>query len=243
MLRGLYNATASLDAAAQAHDVVANNLAHASMPGYRRRVVTQESFDQMLGQSSGARTSPSAPRPMRVASHVVFSHGQAQYTGNSLDVALDGDGFFTFQGPKGPVYSRNGVFHKNADGSLLSSGGLAVLGSGGPITLPATYANLMIRDDGTIIVDGSEVGKLQIAHFQSPTQLVPVGTTLFEAPPGVQPGDGSSTVSQGVRESSNVEIVTELVQMILGMRQYEASQRILKAISEAVQLSTSPQAG
>jgi flagellar basal body rod protein FlgG len=242
LIRGLYSAAGSLQAAEQHHEVVAHNLAHANVPCYRRRIVVAESFDDAL-----TRTATGEPRPgvggQTTSVHTVFEPGDLQFTGNSLDLALRGDGFFVLRGPDGPVYTRSGVFQINGQGVLQSASGLPVSGGGGEITIPPGAAQLTVQSDGAVAADGAEIGRLELAHFKDPSVLVPVGTTLFQAPPGVRPEDGTSTVHQGYREGSNVAVVDELVGMIAGMRQYEASQRALRAISDAIEQNTHPQAG
>jgi flagellar basal body rod protein FlgG len=243
VIRGLYNSAAAIDAATLNHEVVAGNLAHASMPGFRRRTVTVESFDQALSQASAGQPGATPSPPLSVKSQVVFDPGEIVFTGARLDVALRGNGFFVLEGPNGPLYTRNGVFQVSGDGELQSTGGLPVSGTSGKVSLPSGAGEVTIREDGSILADGTPVGQLQIANFDDPSSLRQVGTTLFDAPPGVRPGEGTSTVHQGFRENSNVEVVTELVQMIAGMRQYEAAQRVMRAISDSIQQNTNPQAG
>ena len=243
MIRGLYSSASSLQVAEQAHEVVAHNLSHASVPGYRRRIVVSEPFDQALSQASAAGPGASSVGTPTTTVHTVFEPGDLHFTGNTLGLALRGDDFFVLKGPNGPLYTRNGVFQISAEGVLQSTGGLPVAGSGGDITVPAGTSQITVRPDGAVMADSAEIGRLQLAQFKDPRVLIPAGATCFEAPPGVRPGDGSSTVHQGYREASNVAVVDEMVQMIVTMRHYEAAQRALRAMSEAIQHNTRPQVG
>ena len=242
MIQGFYSAASALDVASRNHDVVAQNLAHANMPGYRRRTIAFQSFEQALSAAypNGTRTT-SSPQVSRV--RTVFEPGNYQITDAPLDLALQGNGFFVLQGPQGPLYTRNGVFTLNGEGELRSMDGLRVAGTGGTITIPPGARIITVREDGAVNADGAEVGRLEIAEFQNPNVLRPVGTTLFEAPAGVQLQPGTTTVQQGFRESSNVQVVDEMVQMIAGMRHYEAAQRALRTLSDAIELDTNPQSG
>lgn len=240
MIRGLYSAATALDAGSQNQEVIAHNLAHANVPGYRRRGLAFETFDRALAQASPKFAD--AGLGTRVAdAYSGFEPGTIAFTGDPFDLAIEGDGFFVLQGPNGPLYTRNGTFTLNAQGGLQSRDGRPVLGTGGPITVPTTTAAINVLPDGTIQANGASVGRLQLARFPNPSVLVPVGTTLFESPDAVPTEAGAGTVRQGYREGSNVQVVNELVTMIMTMRHHEAAQRALRAISEAVQQNTRPQ--
>jgi flagellar basal body rod protein FlgG len=223
------------------HEIIAANLANAGLPGYRRQVTTIESFGQILQASRGHHGASTGVQTNLTRTD--FTPGQLQHTGRPLDVALRGDGFFVLEGPRGPVYTRNGVFELNGSGELRSMSGMAVRGSGGRITIPPDASQIIIRPDGSIVAGNGEVGRLEIAHFKNPHDLIRVGESLFEAPAGVRSEPGNTTVDQYYRESSNVSVVSEMVQMIAGMRHYEASQRALRTIAESIQLNTRPQSG
>lgn len=243
MIRGLYSAAGALQMAERNHEVVAHNLANANMPGFRRQVVAFESFGQSLSSASTQRVDGSAIGSPIPHAATVFEPGELLFTDKSLDLALKGDGFFVLDGPNGPLYTRNGVFELNGQGELQTIGGLPVSGTGGRITIPPGTAQITVREDGTVVADNADVGRLKLATFKDAAALVPAGTTLFEAPAGVRPDDAQATVHQGYRESSNVQIVDEMVRMIAGMRQHEASQRALRALSDAIEQTTRGQAG
>src|SRR5690606_18333369 len=117
-----------------------------------------------------------------------------------------GDGFFVIEGENGPLYTRNGSFHLDADGQLVTIDQLPVLGTTGPISIPsnAAFSSLHIAHDGTVSADGQEVGRIRVADFADRQQLRQVGATLFEAPPDVEPFDVETSMLQGTREGANV---------------------------------------
>jgi flagellar basal body rod protein FlgG len=243
MLRGLYCATTALSAADNNQDIIAQNLAHADVPGYRRQGVTFETFDRALAQVDPNRELSEQDQygtaPSRLYNN--FETGPMQVTGNPLDLAVNGDNFFVIQGPDGPLYTRNGSFTLNSAGQLQTRDGRLVSGVAGPITIPPDTTQLMIATDGTVSADGAAIGQLRLARFPDPTILERVGTTLFQAPARVQPQAGNGTVLQGYREGANVQPVVEMVSMMAGMRHFQASQRALRTLSESLQLSTRPQ--
>jgi flagellar basal-body rod protein FlgF len=242
MIRGIYSAATALDAAQQNHDAVSENLANATMPGYRRRGLAFESVERALQEANQPQTGTSILGTHVAQEYTGFEAGPLQDTGNPLDVAIDGNGFFVLQGPNGPLYTRNGTFKINANGELQSQDGLPVKGADGPITVPTNTVKISIGRDGTILADKTQVGKLDIQSFADPSQLERAGTTLFTAPAGVQPQTGGAiSVHQGYRESSNVQVVNEMVAMIAGMRHFEAAQHALRTVSETMQLNTRPQ--
>lgn len=243
MLTGLYSAATGLNASERLHEVVAENLAHVADPGYRANVV---SFRSMDGRASNSAAAPSARGSGVLAEELTtdFTVGPMVHTGRTLDVAIMGDGFFVVQGPKGPLYTRNGVFFLDAAGTLVNSTGMPVQGRGGPIILPPDVSTeeISIGRDGSVTARGSQVGQLQTAVFADDKSLVRAGTTLFSAPAGVSSEDTTVAVLQGSREQSNVSAVHELVRMIVGTRHYEAAQRALSALDQAISQNTKPQA-
>ncbi len=211
-------------------DVAAQNLAHAGKPGYRREIVQ---FDASGGADDFVGPS--------VSVHADQTPGGFEQTGNPLDVAIGGSGLFVFDGPNGPTYSRSGVFRIGSEGQLVTSEGFAVQGQGGDITLPSGIADLQISGDGRILANGSEVDQLRIVEFADTSKLQRVSGCSFAAPKGVDPTEVEQPdIRQGVREMSNTSAVQEMVQMTTGLRQFEATQRALRAIGDAIGLTTRP---
>ncbi|MEX2288671.1 MAG: flagellar hook basal-body protein [Planctomycetaceae bacterium] len=245
MVPGLYSAASGLDVAALNQDVIARNLANSDVPGFRRGQVSFGSFEGALGQFGGVSVGTSTPGTTDAVMHTDFAPGSFQHTGNPLDVAILGEGFFVLEGSSGPLYTRNGVFHLSAEGQLVSGSGLPVQGGGGPITIPkeAPLSTVRIMSDGSVSANGVQVGKLQIVDFSDKDQLTSVGTTAFSATNSSAAQPVASIVEQGSRELSNVNAVEELTRMIINMRLYEAAQRALNSISSAIEQNIGTQSG
>lgn len=229
MIRGLYSAAGGMSATAQQQDAIAHNLSHAVKPGYLREMIR---FD-----APGPQSQIQAPA---TSLHTDFSPGTMQFTGNSLDLALEGPGFFTVEGPTGPVYTRNGVFQLNEAGRLVTMEGLPALGTAGPIDIPYGTATIEVLSTGAIIADGVEVDQLRVVSFADPAVLQRVGTSYFQAPLNAPTAPVVPDVFQGYRELSNSTMVQEMVQMIAGVRHFEAAQRALRAIEDAIAFNTRP---
>ncbi len=234
MIQGYYSAATAMRTALQNQDVLASNLAHANVPGYCREGLAFESFAAFADPSGG--TAPPPLHGAKTSQHfTTFSAGEHQYTGNPLELAIQGEGFFVLDGPNGPLYTRNGQFQIDGQGELVSHSGLPVRGANGPLRIPANAAKITVGLDGTVSADKTEIGQLRLVSFADASQLTRAGTTLFEAPRGVEPGTSTASIRQGYREGSNVQVVHEMVQMIAGMRQYEAAAKALRSLSDAAQ--------
>ncbi|MCP4784347.1 MAG: flagellar hook-basal body protein [Fuerstiella sp.] len=236
MISGLYSAATAMDAAATRHEASAANLANAHMPGFRRRVVAQSSFENPV--ANGQNTSLMA-QPLGTEGEIKldFTEGVSKQTGRNLDFALRGDGFFAVEGPAGPLYTRNGAFQVNEDGDLTTVDGLLVRGVNGTITLPPTTSQeaVMVDNQGRFTANGLEFGQLETVQFADNSFLNPVGASLFQAPNNITPEDSEVVVEQGAVEQGNVSYMDELVNIMVASRQYEAAQRVLRAIDEAIE--------
>jgi flagellar basal body rod protein FlgG len=240
MFRGLYSAASALDAAGRAQEITAHNLAHVSTPGYRQRGVAYETFDRVVNQTLEQTGDIVGTRLAQGYSD--FRVGPMQQTGNPLDLALsDADRFFAVSDSNGRVlYTRDGAFHLNSQGQIVSTGGYALQGETGPLAIPPTASEINIAADGNVTADGQPVGRVRVVQVGNLKQLVPVGDTLFDAPQeaGVQPTGGR--VLQGYREGSNVNPAEAMTGMVIAARFYDATQRALRTIAETVQLNTRP---
>ncbi|QEL13790.1 flagellar hook-basal body protein [Limnoglobus roseus] len=242
MFRGLYSAASALDAASQAQDITAHNLAHVNTPGYRQRGVAYETFDRVLGRTQDPTGDIVGTRLVQGFSD--FRVGPLQQTGNALDLALgEPDRFFVVTNPttNQPMYTRDGSFHQNPQGQLVSTSGYLLQGEGGaPIKVPQGTSNFNIALDGSITADGAPVGQLRVVRVGNTKELTPVGDTLFSASENAGVQAVPSRVMQGFREGSNVNPAEAMTGMILASRFYDATQRVLRSIAESVQLNTKP---
>lgn len=223
---GFYAACAGLAAQTQALELVANNLANLGTSGYRGQ---QATFRSLVAGGGGILRNPlnAAVNEFGVlgGSRVDLTSGSLAATGNPLDLAVAGSGFFVVQSAVGLAYTRNGGFHVTPTGQLVTAQGEAVLGQQGPITLPS--GAVTVSSDGTVSVDGNVVEQLRLAEFSPNTNLEAVGNSLYAAPAGSALAPASSTVKQGMLEDSNVSPVEGVVQLITIQRNAEMLQRAI----------------
>lgn len=225
-------------------DVLANNLANASTPGFKKDVAVSESFSSMLVQRLGEVQETSQGRspvpPITIgglgtgaaiaAISTDHSPGTLYFTGNQTDVALRSDGYFSIETPQGVLYTRDGTFHLNAEGRLVTADGYPVLGKDGYIEPKGEFT---INEDGEVLADGQVVDVLQIVRFEEPRQLTKVGENMFQAPEGVTGEEVQNPqIMQGYLEASNVNAVGEMVDLITVVRAYELSQKAIQAEDE-----------
>lgn len=228
MLRGLYSGATALHALERQQALIASNLANLQSGGHRRAVLAMEERLNDRGQSKPGT---------RVASEGLdFSAGTIQ-PGGALDFAINGDGFFQVSDGQNNYFTRNGSFHRTAEGALVNDDGMAVLGTGGPITIDPTIAvsSLQIGEDGSINAGGQTLGQLALTSFANNRDLIPNGQVYFQAADGQTTVPSEGRVMQGKLELSNARPVTELVSLIITSRMFEAAQKSIRTISETVQ--------
>jgi len=248
MIRSLWIAKTGLDAQQTQLDITSNNLANVSTSGFKRaRGVFEDLLYQTLrqpGASSSATTQvPSGlqigtgVRP--VATERIFTQGNLTQTGNSLDIAVQGEGFFQIQLPDGTVgYTRDGAFQKDSQGQIVTANGYPLSPA---ITIPSNALSISIGTDGvvTVLQTGSptpvQVGQIQLASFVNSGGLQSMGQNLFletassgTATPNTPGTNGVGLLNQGYVETSNVNVVEELVNMITTQRAYEINSRSIQ---------------
>ncbi len=212
-------AASGLRARMESLDLLANNIANASTGGYK----ADREFYSLYAAPETAGNDPSSTMPLIERPWVDHAQGILHTTGNPLDVALSGNGFFAVNGPSGPLYTRNGNFRLATDGKLTSSDGYPVRDpQGAPLTVQGTRP-LEISSDGTVTQDGVVVGKLEIVDFTSTAGLSKQGSNYFRVTdPAVLPGAASgTTVEQGHLEASNTGTAESAVRLVSVMRQFE----------------------
>ncbi|MBV9550725.1 MAG: flagellar basal-body rod protein FlgF [Alphaproteobacteria bacterium] len=219
-------------AAYRSMDVIANNLANVSTPGFKRESAKFEEYVQMVRPAEG-QSGPQAVSFVKDAgTSRDISQGNITSTGAPLDLALNGKGFFTIATPAGERYTRDGHFSLNQDGQIVTSEGYALQGEGGAITITPTDGEIHVAADGTIssVVNGTlnQLGKLRLTDFANERTLAKEGANLFAAN-GVSAAPATATVAQGSLESSNVQPVLEISKMIEVMRAYEATATLSKS--------------
>lgn len=255
MIRAMSTAATGMDAQQTKLDVTANNIANVSTSGFKKSRAefadlmyqTQRAAGASTGEGTRAPTSTQVGMGVRtVSTQREHSMGDLQQTGNVLDVAIQGRGFFEIEMPTGEsAYTRNGAFKINAEGSMVNADGYKLTSD---IVIPPDAQSVTIGADGTVtaIVPGestpTELGQLQVAMFANPSGLEASGGTLYResaasgaailTPPG---GEGAGTVIQGSLEGSNVKVVEEMIDLISGQRAYEVNSRVIKAADEMLQ--------
>ncbi|MEZ6126770.1 MAG: flagellar hook-basal body protein [Planctomycetaceae bacterium] len=237
MINGIYSAATAMQRATERHELIAQNLAQVNMPGYRRLTMRQQTFEASLSQADQQLLRHNSLGTSVAQQTNDFTQGPMERTDSPLDFALNGDGFFVVEAQGQQLYTRNGTFQIDAAGQLVTADGVPVMGENGPLTMPPDFTPSMLQvgADGTASVNGVQIGKLKVVSFPDPHVLSQRGVTLFAAPSGVAPSVSTATVSQGTRERSNVQPVTELVDMISAVRTQEAAQRAMSTISQAIQ--------
>ena len=255
MIRSLWIAKTGLDAQQTQLDVISNNLANVNTSGFKRsRAVFEDLLYQTLRQP-GANSSQQTNLPTGlqigtgvrpVATERIFSQGNLQQTSNSLDVAINGQGFLQVQMPDGTTaYTRDGSLHLDNQGQIVTSSGYAVQPA---ITIPTNAQSITIGNDGIVTVtqpgqaNATQVGTLQLANFINPAGLVSMGENLYMetqasgSPTTSTPGNnGMGTISQGYVETSNVNVVEELVNMIQTQRAYEINSKAVETSDQMLQ--------
>jgi len=225
---GYYAACAGLQAQSQALELVANNLANVSTTGYR----AQQALFRSLLADSAARSADPLNRAVNNfsllgGSQTDLSAGNLERTGNSLDLAIEGTGFFAIQTQAGTLYTRNGNFQVSPSGRLTTAAGDLVLGEQGPITIPA--GAIAISPDGTLSIDGAVADKLRLVEFTPGSAPLAVGKAYYSAPQADVRLAADSYVRQGMLESSNVNSVTAVVELITIQRKTEMLERAMSA--------------
>jgi flagellar basal-body rod protein FlgF/flagellar basal-body rod protein FlgG len=224
---GYYAAMTGLIARTQALDTAAANLANAQTPGYRAEreyfrsvLLGPDALDSQLGRTVNNFGLLGGDR-------LSMTQGALQQTGNSLDLAVEGDGFFQVQTPNGLRYTRDGGFHRAQNGQLVTSAGEPVLSTTGqPIAVPP--GEVTVGADGVLSVAGGTVATVGVFTFPSSAQLTPEGANRYVPPEGVAPVlSKQATVHQGAIESANQDVIQGSLDLIVMQRQAEMMQKAL----------------
>lgn len=257
MLRSLFTAATGMEAQTIRISVIANNLANVNTTGFKS---SRAEFQDLLYQSLRSAGSPSSSstevptgleiglgtRP--VSTHKIFTQGDFMLTGNELDIAIEGEGFFQILQPNGDTgYTRAGAFSQDSDGAIVTPDGYKLQPE---ITIPSDALSISIGADGTVSViqpgssTPSTVGNIELSDFANEAGLKAMGKNLFietaasGSPTTGTPGeDGLGTLAQGFLEMSNVNIVQEMVDMITAQRAYEINSEAIKTSDKMLQIA------
>ena len=240
----IYMAAAAAQAYEKRLEVVANNLANVNTAGFKRDDVSFQAYlTSEAGQAQAVQPPYSVPQAgsnfwIAYQSRTDFTPGPLKQTGNVFDLAVNGKGLFSAESPEGTVYTRRGNFTLSSEGILVTQEGWPVQGEGGEIRAeggrsagPGGLA-FSVGEDGTVRVNGRDVGKLRIEDFPQSGSLVKTGQGYFKAVAGGGETLEYSSIAQGFLEMSNVEAVQSMVEMIEILRGYESYQRVIRSVDE-----------
>uniref|UniRef100_UPI0035B0D6C4 flagellar basal-body rod protein FlgG n=1 Tax=Hylemonella sp. TaxID=2066020 RepID=UPI0035B0D6C4 len=255
MFKSLWISKTGMEAQQMQLDVISNNLANSSTNGFKRSHAVFEDLIYQNLRQSGSATSEQSQLPTglqvglgvrTVATSRNFTQGSLQQSGNNLDVAIQGNGFFQITMPDGTInYTRDGAFQVNAQGQIVTNNGLPVANG---ITVPANATSLSISADGNVTatipgqVAPQPIGTIALASFINPAGLEPRGQNLYaETAASGQPNTGTpgsnglGQLMQGFVETSNVNVVQELVTMIQVQRAYEMNSKAIQTSDQMLQ--------
>jgi len=257
MLRSLRTAALGMAAQQLNVDTISNNLANVNTNGYKKNMIEFQDllYETIQSGSANGRDGESKPSDIQVglgnkavATYRSFSQGDVAETGNSLDVAINGNGFLQILQPDGNyAYTRDGAMRVNANGYLVNASGLRIFPE---ITVPEGATGINISQDGVIsvLMDGQvepeEIAQVELASFMNPAGLNAIGGNLFEAteasgdPSFGLPGEeGFGVLFQGYLEKSNVDVVQEMVNLIVAQRAYEINSKAVKTADELLSMT------
>lgn len=245
MVKGLYTGYTGMVNSQKRLDVISNNLANATTTGFKAEGCTTQAFDSVyaikikdasvghLNQNIG-----SISLGAKIGeTYRDWTQGSLQSTGNTFDFALAGKGFFSVEftnklGETSTMYSRDGAFQMNSEGYLVTKDGDYILGEGGRIQLPTDLDELSVDSQGNIFADGQYVDTFALVDFDDYNYLEMYGENLFTTVEGAVQQECTATVNQGYLEASNINVVSEMVDMIAVAREYESGQKVIQAVDE-----------
>lgn len=222
MYKGIYIAASGAVLMQKQMDVITQNMANANTTGYKKdSIAFREYLLPQTGQKPDNRVMSAF-----AAQATDFSSGSLIQTGNPLDVAIEGDGFIALEGGR---FTRRGDLRRDKDGYLVTGSGLKVMGSAGAIQLPD--GDISIKDDGAVEVNNTTVDTISLRTFPDQHLLTKAGAGVFTS--SESGGPSKARLRQGVLESSNVEVISEMVRMIGSVREFESFQKAMHIFDEA----------
>lgn len=252
MVKGLYTAYTGMINEQHRMDTLTNNLANSTTVGYKKEGATSQSFDTVLAYKlKDASEEPNIPKRIghnnpgvKIGENYTdWQQGSFKITDNTYDLALSGDGFFTVEftnknGEISTMYSRDGSFSLTTEGYLVTKDGNFVMGSNGRIKLDPLQES-SIDSQGNIYQNDRLVDTIKLTDFEDYNYLEKYGENLLRPVEGATYRDANAKVYSGYLEMSNVNIVTEMVDMIAITRQYEANQKVIKSIDDTLEIASS----
>jgi flagellar basal-body rod protein FlgG len=212
-------------------NTISHNLANCNVIGYKKdKISFQDLLKNILPKDMDKVSSISKETLMNIVTNM--QQGDLNATGNTLDFAIEGDGFFKVQTPDGPAYTRKGNFVLDGQNNLTTQDGFLVLGLEGPVKV--NEGDVVVDGSGRVMVDGAEVGRMNLVQFADPKKLVKTNMALFKNPDPdnnqEKPVDDTVRIKQGYVEFSNVDVIEETVEMIDCLRAYESYQKAMQTL-------------
>jgi len=250
MVRGLFTAYTGMNIEQRRLDVISNNLANAATVGYKQEGVTNQAFDKVytikikdnseLGVQKNIGTMSLGVKSGE--NYTDYSQGSLRQTGNTFDMAISGSGFFAVSvtdklGNESVKYTRDGSFKMGPGGTVTDVEGNKLIGSGGYLQVPTDANNIVIDVDGSVYADGEYVDKIELKDFEDYKYLEKFGTNMYTAVDGATEKEATGTLEQGYTEQSNINTVSQMVQMISINRSYEANYKVVQSVDSTLQKS------
>ncbi len=251
MLKGLYTAYTGMINEQHRMDTMTNNLANASTVGFKKEGSTSQSFDDILtvkikdqsvGLQNVQRIGTNNPGVKIGENYTDYTQGSFRVTDNTYDLALGGEGFFAIEytnkaGETSTMYTRAGQFTLNRDGYLVNENGDYVLGTQNQRIRLNTLQDSEISSNGTITQNGVEVARIQVTDFEDYNYLEKFGETYYRPVEGARTVQTGATVNSGYLEMSNVQVVSEMVNLIAITRAYESNQKIIQTYDDTLDVA------
>lgn len=233
MIKGIYTSASGMLPNIKRQELTAHNVANAATPGYKKDTLFTQEMSRAQQRQRATRSD--WQQPLTEVIYTDFTSGMFDRTGNPLDLAIDGDGFFALELEDGSIgLTRNGAFVVNADGMLAAPGGAIVVSEGGAIEIG--NGQVSVSQAGEVEVDGTVVGRIVPATVADVTQLAKIGRGMFLVPADTELLTVEHTViRQGYVEASNVDIVGEMVDMIIAYRAYEANAKAIQSQDDSLE--------
>ena len=240
MVKGLYTAYTGMINEQNRMDVLTNNLANSDTNGFKKEGATSQAFDSLLALKIKDRSEISNLGVKVGENYTDYSQGAFKVTDRTYDVALSGEGFFNIEytnkaGETSTMYTRDGAFVVNTQGYLVNKDGDYVLGQNGRIRLDPTK-DVAIDTQGNISQDGARVAQIKLTDFEDYNYIEHFGENYYRPVEGATEKAATATTNQGFIETSNVQVVQEMVEMISVSRQYESNQRLITTIDGTLQI-------
>lgn len=247
MVRGLYTAWTGMANEQKRLDVISNNLANSATVGYKKEGVTSQSFDEQLtvkikdkSEMFCGRVIGSMSLGVKIGEvYTDYTGGPLRETENTFDLAIDGEGFFQVAvtdraGETHTRYTRAGGFHMTSDGYVVNSEGNHLQGESGDVLVPTDAGEIVVDIDGSIYADGEYVDRIILHDFEDYNYLKKYGDVMYEPVEGAEEKDVTGLIRQGYTEQSNVNVISEMVNLIAITRAYEANQKAIQSIDQTL---------